>query len=83
MNFIWSQTDKDSISLEYPWKMNGKAIFLVNQSSFSNWTSGGQSSVSGTLKVNYNLNYYDNGWAWDTKINSAFKYFPFTASVRA
>ena len=72
MNFIWSQTDKDSISLEYPWKMNGKAVFLVNQSSFSNWTSGGQSSVSGTLKVNYNLNYYDNGWAWDTKINAAF-----------
>ena len=72
ISFLWSQSEKDSIGLEYPWKMNGKAIFLVNQSSFSNWTSGGQSSVSGTLKVNYNLNYYDNGWAWDTKINAAF-----------
>ena len=28
--------------------------------------------MSGTLKINYNLNYFDNGWAWDTKILSAF-----------
>ena len=56
-NFSFSQLIQDSISLEYPWKMNGKGIFLVNQSSFSNWTSGGQSSVSGTIKANYNLNY--------------------------
>ena len=72
IKFSFSQLVLDSINLEYPWKMNGKAIFLVNQSSFSNWSSGGQSSVSGTIKANYNLNYYDNGWAWDTKINAAF-----------
>ena len=70
--FLYSQAKNDSTSLVYPWKMNGKAVFLLNQSSFSNWTSGGQSSVSGTIKGNYNLNYYDNGWAWDTKINIAF-----------
>lgn len=54
------------------WKKSGNAVFLVNQSSFSNWTSGGQSSISGTLKVDYNYNYSDNGWAWDTKIFSSF-----------
>ncbi|MDA8937637.1 DUF3078 domain-containing protein [Flavobacteriaceae bacterium] len=54
------------------WKKSGNAVFLVNQSSFSNWTSGGQSSISGTLKVDYNYNYSDNGWAWDTKIFSNF-----------
>ncbi|MDA9323691.1 DUF3078 domain-containing protein [Flavobacteriaceae bacterium] len=54
------------------WKKSGNAVFLVNQSSFSNWTSGGQSSISGTLKVDYNYNYFDNGWAWDTKIFSNF-----------
>lgn len=54
------------------WKNSGNALFLVNQSSFSNWTSGGQSSVSGTLKIDYNFNYSDNGWDWDTKVISHF-----------
>ena len=54
------------------WKNSGNALFLVNQSSFSNWTSGGQSSISGTLKVDYNFNFSDNGWDWDTKVISNF-----------
>lgn len=54
------------------WKNSGNALFLINQSSFSNWTSGGQSSVSGTLKIDYNFNYSDNGWDWDTKVISNF-----------
>ena len=54
------------------WKKSGTALFLANQSSFSNWTSGGQSSISGTIKINYNFNYYKEGWAWDTKVISAF-----------
>ena len=62
------QENIDTLKVKTNWKTNGNAIFLINQSSFSNWTSGGQSSVSGTLKINYNLNYFDNGWAWDTKI---------------
>ena len=63
----FSQEDSDS-----KWKNSGNAIFLVNQSSFSNWTSGGQSSISGTLKIDYNFNYADNGWDWDTKLISNF-----------
>ena len=54
------------------WKNSGNALFLLNQSSFSNWTSGGQSSISGTLKIDYNFNYSDNGWDWDTKVISNF-----------
>ena len=54
------------------WKNSGNALFLVNQSSFSNWMSGGQSSISGTLKIDYNFNYSDNGWDWDTKVISHF-----------
>ena len=54
------------------WKNSGNALFLINQSSFNNWTSGGQSSVSGTLKIDYNFNYSDNGWDWDTKVISNF-----------
>ncbi|MGY8945826.1 MAG: DUF3078 domain-containing protein [Flavobacteriales bacterium] len=71
-SFLFSQTESDSIQTPVKWKRSGTALFLVNQSSFSNWTSGGQSSISGTLKINYNFNYYDNGWAWDTKVISTF-----------
>ena len=71
-SILISQENIDTLKVKTNWKTNGNAIFLINKSSFSNWTSGGQSSVSGTLKINYNLNYFDNGWAWDTKILSAF-----------
>ena len=67
-NFLFSQSN----DIPEKWKNSGNALFLINQSSFSNWTSGGQSSVSGTLKIDYNFNYSDNGWDWDTKVISNF-----------
>ena len=67
-NLLFSQSN----DIPEKWKNSGNALFLVNQSSFSNWTSGGQSSISGTLKVDYNFNYSDNGWDWDTKVISNF-----------
>ena len=67
-NLLFSQ----SSDIPEKWKNSGNALFLVNQSSFSNWTSGGQSSISGTLKIDYNFNYSDNGWDWDTKVISNF-----------
>lgn len=71
-SLIFSQENIDSLNIDSKWKKSGTILFLANQSSFSNWSSGGQSSVSGTLKFNYKLNYYENGWAWDTKIQTAF-----------
>ena len=70
--FISSSLFSQDENEDNKWKRSGNAIFLINQSSFSNWTSGGQSSISGTIKVNYNFNYADNGWAWDTKVISDF-----------
>ena len=67
-NLLFSQSN----DIPEKWKNSGNALFLINQSSFSNWTSGGQSSVSGTLKIDYNFNYSDNGWDWDTKVISNF-----------
>ena len=71
-SFLFSQAEIDSINNPIKWKRSGNGLFLVNQSSFSNWSSGGQSSISGTIKINYNFNYYDNGWAWDTKLITMF-----------
>ena len=70
--FISSSLFSQDKNEDNKWKRSGNAIFLINQSSFSNWTSGGQSSISGTIKVDYNFNYADNGWAWDTKVISDF-----------
>ena len=67
-NILFSQ----SVDIPEKWKNSGNALFLVNQLSFSNWTSGGPSSISGTLKIDYNFNYSDNGWDWDTKVISNF-----------
>ena len=71
-SLLFPQTELDSIQNPVKWRKSGTALFLANQSSFSNWTSGGQSSISGTIKINYNFNYYKEGWAWDTKVISAF-----------
>jgi len=69
---VFSQTViVDSLKQE-GWDKSGKLTFLVNQSAFSNWTSGGENSIAGALAVDYNLNYYKNGWAWDTKMIGAF-----------
>ena len=54
------------------WQKSGKTSFLINQTAFSNWVSGGENSVAGTLSVDYNLNYYKNGWSWDMKMIGSF-----------
>lgn len=54
------------------WQKSGKTSFLINQTAFSNWVSGGEDSVAGTLSIDYNLNYYFNGWSWDTKMIGSF-----------
>ena len=45
---------------------------MGNQSSYSYWTAGGQTSVSGTIKIDYDFNYDKNGWNWDTKLITAY-----------
>ena len=37
------------------WKKSGKSSFLINQTAFSNWVSGGENSVAGTLSVDLSL----------------------------
>ena len=33
------------------WQKSGKTSFLINQTAFINWVSGGENSVAGTLSV--------------------------------
>ena len=69
---LYSQEEIKKDSLETNWNLSGKFTFLGNQSSYSYWTAGGQTSVSGTIKIDYDFNYDKEGWNWDTKLISAY-----------
>lgn len=50
-------------------KYSGTTNFTFNQAYFENWISGGESSLSGLLGVDYNLNYSNRkGLVWDTNL---------------
>ena len=62
----------DTTELKSNWNNSGKFTFLGNQSSYSYWTAGGQTSLSGTIKIDYDFNFENNGWNWDTKLITAY-----------
>ncbi len=49
-----------------------KLPFLFNQSSFSEWVSGGENSVALSFHVDYDWSFEKNGWKWDTKFLGDF-----------
>lgn len=69
--FALAQTDSIQ-TLGQEWKTGGIAKLLFNQSAFSEWASGGQNSVSLSFHADYDLNYSENGWNWDTKFLGDF-----------
>jgi len=54
------------------WKSKGNVSLLLNQSSFSNWAAGGENNISGTLGINYDLNYKKDDWTWDNKVIASY-----------
>ena len=71
IGFQGQEQEVDSTKLE-GWKKSGLTSLIVNQTAFRNWVSGGENSIAATLSVDYNINYYKNGWSWDTKIIGSF-----------
>lgn len=63
------QTQKNHSKI---WTVTGKATFLFNQTSFSNWASGGDNTIAGNLGLNYDFNYKEGKWNWDNKLISSF-----------
>lgn len=54
------------------WKIHGYFSFIFNQSSFTNWSSGGQNTVAGNINVNYDLNYKNDNLNWDSRVISGY-----------
>ena len=63
--------EKDTI-LKPKWKVNGRLAFIFNQSSFSNWASGGQNTLAGNINLNYDFNYKKENINWDTRIITGY-----------
>ena len=57
---------------EKKWSGEGRFSFLFNQSSYSNWISGGENAISANIVVNYDFNYKYHNWKWDNKIITSY-----------
>lgn len=70
----FSQEKKDSIKAPVPssWKVTGVFTFLFNQSSFTNWSSGGDNTIAGTFLINYDFNYKKGSWNWDNRLITSY-----------
>ena len=72
LNVLSQEKAVESSNVKNNWTKSGNFTFLGNQSSYSYWTAGGQTSISGTIKIDYDFNFENNGWNWDTKVITAY-----------
>ena len=61
--------DNDTIG---PWTKKGNASLLFNQSTFDNWLAGGENNISGSVGLNYDINYKKGPWSWDNKFIASY-----------
>jgi hypothetical protein len=54
------------------WKKKGDITLSFNQVSFSNWSAGGQNSISGVAFYNYAFNYLKARTSWDNSLNLGY-----------
>jgi hypothetical protein len=54
------------------WKIHGRFAFVFNQSSFSNWSSGGENTIAGNFNVNYDFNYKKDNVNWDSRLITGY-----------
>ena len=54
------------------WTKKGKVTFLLNQSAFSNWVAGGESTIAGNLSANYAFNYKKDKVLWNNRIIASY-----------
>ncbi|MDI1254666.1 MAG: DUF3078 domain-containing protein [Flavobacterium sp.] len=63
------ETKPDSTKV---WHTKGNVSLLLNESSFSNWASGGENNISGTAGINYDFNYKKDNISWDNKVLASY-----------
>ncbi len=61
-------TSTAAAKTDTPWKIHGQNTILINQSSFSNWASGGVNSLAANVLFDYDFDYKKAQWSWDNKV---------------
>ncbi|WP_299056839.1 DUF3078 domain-containing protein [uncultured Polaribacter sp.] len=69
---LYAQKKKKDTLPQPTWKIHGRFAFVFNQSSFSNWSSGGENTVAGNLNINYDFNYKKKGINWDSRLITGY-----------
>jgi hypothetical protein len=64
-----SQIDTVSVEKKKLWKFDGTFAFNLNESTFSNWVSGGNNQVTTTTILRPVLIYDNNKWSWETDLD--------------
>jgi len=54
------------------WNYSGNFGVNVNQAAFTNWSKGGENSISGTAFANLFANYSKENWAWENYLLLAY-----------
>lgn len=67
-SYAQEQIESEAPVAEKHWTTKGNITLLLNQSSFKNWTAGGENNLSANLGINYDFNYKKDNWTWDNKI---------------
>lgn len=61
--FMSAQDDKDKLT-DGQWKLNGVTGFNLSQTSFNNWSGGGENSLAGNIYLNGSLKRKSGNWLW-------------------
>jgi hypothetical protein len=74
---VFAGTPNDSIpekkaDTTKPWSYKGQYAIMLNQISFKNWASGGESSLSGRASVDYHLKYKKERFSFDHTAHIAY-----------
>ncbi len=62
-----AQTEADSTNVKN-WKLSGSAGINFSQTSFSNWSAGGDNAVAGNALLNAGLDYKKGHWLWQNTL---------------
>lgn len=63
---LFAQSEVDTVK---HWKVTGLGSLTINQASFTNWSAGGENSVSGTAFLKLFANYTKNNFSWNNSLN--------------
>jgi hypothetical protein len=69
INSLFCQADSTASANKKLWKFDGTFAFTLNESSFTNWVSGGENQVSTTSIMKPVLEFDNNKWSWESSMD--------------